>query len=401
MVDYLTFFTKAIKNIKNENRYRIFTEIEYLQGKAPIAFVPKLNKNVTVWCSNDYLGMSQNPKIISAMVEAVKNFGAGAGGTRNISGTNSIITKLEKEIALLHNKESALVFTSGYIANQATLGSLAKIMPNCIVFSDKDNHASIIHGIKESGLEKEIFDHNNMLHLEQLLKKYPKTQLKIIVFESVYSMSGEIINLKELCKLAKEYNAMTYIDEVHSAGLYNHDGAGIAAMMNLNNDIDVIQGTLAKAFGVIGGYIAAKSEIVDAVRSLAPSFIFTTALPPGIASGAYQSINHLRTSTIERSNHKNIVNYIKQKLRENCIDFMDNYDTHIIPLMVRDAELSKLIYMDLLENYSIYIQNINFPTVPRGTERLRITPTPLHTIEMADKLIFAISTLWKKYINKL
>ncbi len=395
--DYLSIFTDVINAVKNENRFRIFTELEYVSGKFPLAYAKKLEKYITVWCSNDYLGMGHHPKVIESMIETARKMGVGAGGTRNISGTNSPISDLENELAILHNKEAALVFTSGYIANQATLGVISKIMPNCVIFSDQDNHASIIHGIRDSRLNKEIFNHNDMQDLEARLQKYPLEQHKIIVFESVYSMSGEIVKLSEICNLALHYNALTYIDEVHSVGLYGNQGSGIASLLGLSNNIDIIQGTLAKAFGVIGGYIAAKREIIDAIRSLASGFIFTTALPPAISAAAVSSIRQLKQDDEKRALHKKMVNYVKKELGKANIPFLD-YGTHIIPVMVGNAKISRMICEKLLNDFGIYLQNINFPTVPKGSERLRITPTPLHTEEMADSLVYALKKVWEYYM---
>lgn len=396
MINYNKFFDNIIDKVKNENRYRTFTEIQYLHGRNPVAYCPTLNKEVIVWCSNDYLGMSQNQTVLNAMIDEVKRSGVGSGGTRNISGTNSAIVELEHELASLHKKEAALVFTSGYIANHAALSVLSKIIPDCIIFSDSDNHASMIHGISDSRLQKEIFQHNNTEHLEELLAKYDLLQPKLIVFESVYSMSGDIVKLKEILELAKKYNAMTYIDEVHSVGLYNHDGGGIAALYNLSDKITIIQGTLAKAFGAIGGYICADKVIIDAIRSIASSFIFTTSLPPSICKAATASIRYLREHNEMREKHQAIVSYLKAELQKRNIKIIDNR-THIVSVIVGDAKISKEMCQELLREYSIYLQNINFPTVPRGTERLRITATPLHTKEMVDILVNALYSLFKKY----
>lgn len=393
MINYTKIFSKAISQVKSEGRYRIFTELRYDNNKAPIVYNPKTNKNITVWCSNDYLGMSHHPNVVQAMIDATHIMGAGSGGTRNISGTNSPIVELEHELADLHNKERALVFTSGYVANQATLTALSKIIPDIIMFSDELNHASIIHGIKDSRAEKQIFRHSDIEHLEELLKLYPLNRPKIIIFESIYSMSGDIVPIKQICELATKYNAMTYIDEVHSVGLYGNRGAGIANLYGIEDKIDIMQGTLAKAYGVIGGYIAGKNEIVDAIRSYSPGFIFTTSLPPGVASAAAASIKYLKKSNLEREKHQEIVKKTKNKLLNAGIKFLDS-GAHIIPVMIGDPFKSQQIGEALLGRYGIYIQHINFPTVPRGTERLRITPTPMHTETMIEELTSALSDLF-------
>jgi len=393
MSDYLKIFRDSILAIKSEGRYRIFTELQYDNPKAPVAFSPFYNKEITVWCSNDYLGMSHHDKVIAAMIDATKLMGAGSGGTRNISGTNSPMVELEKELADLHNKEAGLVFTSGYISNQATLSTLTKIIPGLVVFSDELNHASIIQGIRDSKAVKHVFRHSDTKHLEELLKSYPTQQPKLIVFESVYSMLGDIAPLKEICDLAKHYNALTYIDEVHSAGLYGERGAGIANDLGVDDKIDIIQGTLAKAFGVIGGYITAKREIIDSIRLHSPGFIFTTSLPPGVSSAALASVRHLKSSDAERNLHQKVINKVKAKLTETNVKFIDN-GTHIIPVMVNDPFKCQSIGEALLRDHGIYIQHINFPTVPKGKERLRITPTPLHTDAMIEKLADALSALF-------
>lgn len=394
MSDYLKIFRDSIAAVKSEGRYRIFTELEYDNNKAPIAYCPKHKKEITVWCSNDYLGMSHHEKVVNAMINATQQMGAGSGGTRNISGTNSPMVELEKELADLHNKEAGLVFTSGYISNQATLSTLTKIIPDLIIFSDELNHASIIQGIRDSRAPKHVFRHSDTEHLEELLKLYPISQSKLIVFESVYSMLGDIAPLKEICDLAKRYNALTYIDEVHSAGLYGKRGAGIANQFGVDDKIDIIQGTLAKAFGVIGGYITAKQEIVDSIRLHAPGFIFTTALPPSVSNAALASVRHLKSSEVERGKHKEVISKVKTKLKKAQVAFIDN-DTHIIPVMVGDPFKCQAIGEALLKDYSIYIQHINFPTVPKGKERLRITPTPLHTDAMVEQLSDALSELFE------
>ena len=388
-MNYNKIFNDALSQVKLEGRYRIFTELQY-QNTSPVAYSARFNRDITVWCSNDYLGMSRNPQVIEAAIEATKLMGVGSGGTRNISGTNSPMVALEKELASLHNKEAALVFTSGYVANQASLSTLAKIIPNIVMFSDESNHASMIHGIKDGRSEKVVYRHNDMEHLEELLKQYPLEHPKLIVFESVYSMIGDISPIEAICDLAKKYNAMTYIDEVHSVGLYGDQGAGVAQMLGVVDKIDIFQGTLAKAFGVIGGYIAGSKECIDAIRSYAPGFIFTTSLPPAISNAALASVRILRSTNKERDTHKKMVNYVKGLLRNEGIEFIDN-DTHIIPVMVGDPVKCQSISETLLKDYGVYVQHINFPTVPRGKERLRITPTPLHTEEMAQYLVKSLA----------
>lgn len=392
MTNYKNLFIKAIDQVRTEGRYRTFTDLEYITDKAPLAFSRRFNRNITVWCSNDYLCMSKHPKVVSALVETAKNLGVGAGGTRNISGTSSPIVELEKEIASLHNKEAALVFTSGYVANQATLSTLPKILPNIVMISDESNHSSMIHGICDGRSEKYIFRHNDVEHLEEILKSIQADKPKIIIFESVYSMSGDIAPVKEICDLAEKYNALTYIDEVHSVGLYGDEGAGIAQSLGQSDRIDVIMGTLAKAYGVIGGYVAGSKEFIDAVRSYAPGFIFTTALPPGISKAATASIRHLRESNKERENLFDIIASLKQQLRANGVNFEDKR-THIVPIIIGDPVESQRLSETLLRDHGIYVQHINFPTVPKGKERLRITPCPLHTEEMVTELADTLGQL--------
>ncbi|MFV9927141.1 MAG: 5-aminolevulinate synthase [Candidatus Midichloria sp.] len=398
MVDYTHIFEKAIRSVREEERYRVFTEIEYKVGQAPYAYSKKLDKQIIVFCSNDYLGMSQHSVVIDTTIEVTKKCGVGAGGTRNISGTSSYIVELEAELANLHDKEAGLVFTSGYVANQATLTTLAKIMPDCVIFSDELNHASIIQGIRDSRLEKQIFLHNDLNHLESLLSQYPLEKPKLIVFESAYSMLGDVTPIGAVCDLAKKYQALTYIDEVHSVGLYGKGGAGMAEKLGVMDKIDIIQGTLAKAYGAIGGYITAKSVIVDAIRSLASGFIFTTALPPSIAAAATASIRYLRNNKEVRNKHQEAVKKVKKGFKDIGVNFLD-HGTHIIPVMVNDPFLVKKIAEDLLNDHDIYVQHINFPTVPRGKERLRVTPSPLHTDQMIERLISGFGSVFKK--NKI
>jgi 5-aminolevulinate synthase len=378
-------FEKTLNKIKQEERYRSFTELYYTDF--PKAFLPQLDKEITVWCSNNYLGMSCHPLLLKVFCQRAEEVGLGAGGTRNISGNQTDLVQLEASLADLHQKERALVFTSGFVANQASLGALGKVLTNGIIFSDSDNHASIIQGIKESGLAKEIFPHNNTVKLRELLEKYPKDQPKIIVFESLYSMSGTIAPFEEIITLAKKFGAMTYLDEVHAVGLYGERGEGKAGPYA--KDIDIIQGTLGKAFGSIGGYITGDDLVVDTIRSLAPGFIFTTALPPALAAAARASIDYLKSSKIERIKHREMVEKTKVALRKAKINLLEN-DSHIIPIIIGNAARAREISQELLVNYDLYLQHINYPTVPAGTERLRITPTPLHSDEMLDHLITSL-----------
>jgi 5-aminolevulinate synthase len=340
--------------------------------------------------------MGQHPKVIRAAIEATQQMGVGAGGTRNIGGNNHPLTILEKELADLHNKESALVFTSGYVANDTTLCTLGKILPDPVFFSDQNNHSSIIEGIRNSRCQKVVFAHSDMQDLRSQLEKIDINRPKIIVFESVYSMEGDISPIGEICKLAKEFKAMTYIDEVHSVGLYGDRGAGIAQSFGLMDEIDIIQGTLGKAYGVIGGYIAADDMIVDAIRSYAPGFIFTTALPPALAAASIASVRHLKESNLERIRHKEIITKLKNKLTEAKIDYLSN-ESHIISVMIYDQYLAKEVSVKLLEEHNIYVQHINYPTVPRGKERLRITPTPLHNEQMIDDFVKALKIVLNEY----
>ena len=396
MLDYKKLFHSSIDQIKKEGRYRTFTELQHNNYGSPEFFSPRFNKKITVWCSNDYLGMSQNASVRQAAIDAIRNSGTGTGGTRNISGTNSYIIELEREIADLHSKQLALIFTSGYIANQSTLSVLNKIIPDLVMFSDEFNHASIIHGIRESRAEKVIYQHIDVLDLENKLQQYPISTPKIIIFESVYSMLGDISPVKKICALAKKYNALTYIDEVHSVGLYGNRGAGIAELLGVEDKIDIIQGTLAKAIGVIGGYIAADSEIVDAIRSNAPGFIFTTSLPPAVCAAAACSIKYLKNHQNGRDIHQKIIDKVKGRLTACNIEFLDN-PTHIIPIIIGDPVKVEQISQRLLKDYGIYVQHINFPTVPKGSERLRITPTPLHTDEMIDYFIDSLSKVLTEF----
>ncbi len=391
MINYLEYFKKNLKNLKDDGNYRIFADLEKLAGNFPKALNYKENSvsEVIVWCSNDYLGMSQNKIVLESMIQALNKVGAGSGGTRNISGTNHYHVLLERELCYLHQKESALLFNSGYLANQATLSTLGKKLPECIFFSDEKNHASIIQGMKNSGAKKIIFKHNDLNDLEKNLKKYSEHPSKVIAFESVYSMDGDFSPIREICYLAKKYNAITFLDEVHAVGIYGQRGAGVAERDGVMDQVDIVQGTLAKAFGVIGGYITGKKDTIDFIRSFASGFIFTTSLPPCIAAGAYASIRHLKFSSSERQSLFKVVKDLKKSLKKNNIPFIDN-DSHIIPVIIGDPLLCKKASQILLDNFQVYVQPINYPTVPKGKERLRITASPQHTPRMIKNLVKAL-----------
>ena len=395
---YARAFKDALSRLRAEGRYRVFADIVRRRGGFPAGDHHSNAglKPITVWCSNDYLGMGQNPKVIAAMHAAIDAAGAGSGGTRNISGTHHYHVELEAELADLHGKEAALLFTSGFISNETTLSTLARLLPGCIIFSDEFNHASMIAGIKHSRASKHIFRHNDVGHLEELLRGADVTTPgvpKIIAFESVYSMDGDFGPVAAICDLAERYGAMTYLDEVHAVGMYGPRGAGVAARDGVAGRIDIIEGTLAKAFGVMGGYIAGDSAMVDCVRSFAPGFIFTTSLPPAITAGALASVRHLKSSDVERKAHGERVARLKKLLAEAGLPAAPS-DSHIVPLIVGDAALCKAVCDELLSVHRIYVQPINYPTVPRGTERLRLTPSPLHTDAMMDELVKAIDTVW-------
>ena len=402
MVNYNNFFNDNLKLLKEEGRYRTFADLEKIAGNFPKALNYNDNnvKEVTVWCSNDYLGMSQNKNVLSEMSKAIHKVGAGSGGTRNISGTNHYHVLLERELCYLHQKESALLFNSGYLANQATLSTLGKNLPNCYFLSDEKNHASMIQGIKHSNAKKIIFKHNSVNDLEDKLKKIPIEDSKVIAFESVYSMDGDFSPIKSIVRLAKKYNALTYLDEVHAVGIYGKRGAGVAEKMGVMKDIDILQGTLAKAFGVMGGYISGSKNLIDYIRSNASGFIFTTSLPPCIAAGAYTAMRHLKYSAHEREKQFEVVKKLKEELLNVNIPFID-HQSHIIPVIIGDAKLCKTASQKLLDDFNIYVQPINYPTVPMGTERLRITPTPLHTDEMIKKLVKGLQSVFSNLNIKL
>src|SRR5581483_6421768 len=370
-MNYEAFFSGALARLKGERRYRVFADLERLAGRFPHAVwhSPQGPRDVVVWCSNDYLGMGQHPKVIGAVVETATRMGAGAGGTRNIAGTNHPLVELERELADLHHKEASLVFTSGYVSNETGIATIAKLLPNCLLLSDAWNHNSMIEGVRRSGSEKQIFRHNDTAHLEELLQRAGAERPKLIVFESLYSMDGDVAPINRICDLAAHYGALTYIDEVHAVGMYGPRGGGMAEQQGVMDRVDVIEGTLAKAFGCLGGYIAGRADLIDAVRSYAPGFIFTTALPPAICAAATAAIRHLKTSSFERQRHQDRAGRVKAVLGAAGLPVMTN-QTHIVPVFVGDAEKCKEATDLLLADHGIYIQPINYPTVPKGTERL-------------------------------
>jgi 5-aminolevulinate synthase len=393
--DHEAFFEAELTHLRDEGRYRVFAELERIAGQFPRArrYKDGAVQDVTIWCANDYLGMGQNSKVIEATCDALRALGAGAGGTRNISGNSHEHILLEQELADLHGKESALLFTSGYVSNWASLSALAGGIPNCVVLSDAGNHASMIEGIRHSHAERRIFKHNDLRDLERHLKDIAPDRPKLIAFESVYSMDGDIGDIRGICDLADKYGAMTYLDEVHAVGMYGPRGGGIAEREGLMDRITVIEATLGKAFGCVGGYIAASKQLCDYVRSFSSGFIFTTALPPAIAAGARTAVVHLKNSEFERQRQRRAVTKVRNALKAIGIPMMDN-QSHIIPVMVGNAAKCKMISDILLDQHGIYIQPINYPTVPKGTERLRITPGPFHTDEDIQKLVNALSELW-------
>ncbi|GGH11274.1 5-aminolevulinate synthase [Alsobacter metallidurans] len=397
-MNYEAFFERAVAALKGENRYRVFADLERVAGRFPhaIRHTPAGPQPVVVWCSNDYLGMGQHPDVIDAMASTARRMGAGAGGTRNISGNHHPVVQLEAELADLHGKQGALVFTSGYVSNLTGIATIARLIPNCLILSDALNHNSMIEGVRNAGCDKAVFRHNDMGHLEELLRAAGPERPKLIVFESVYSMDGDIAPIGQICDLAERYGAMTYIDEVHAVGLYGPRGAGVAERDGEMARIDVIEGTLAKAYGCLGGYIAGKASVVDAVRSHAPGFIFTTTLPPAVAAAALASVRHLKASGAERARHQQQAARTKAALAAAGLPLMET-PTHIVPLMVCDAELCKAASDRLLEQHGLYIQPINYPTVPRGAERLRITPTPLHDDALIAELTAALVEVWDHF----
>ncbi len=395
-MDYNSFFDLALDRLHDERRYRVFADLERLAGRYPHAtwHSPRGERNVVMWCSNDYLGMGQHPKVVGAMVETATRTGTGAGGTRNIAGNNHELIQLEAELADLPGKEAALVFTSGYVSNQTGIATLAKLIPDCLILSDALNHNSMIEGIRQSGCERVVFRHNDMAHLEELLRAH-RGRPMLVVCESLYSMDGDIAPLAKICDLAERYGAMTYVDEVHAVGMYGPRGGGIAERDGVMHRIDLLEGTLAKSFGCLGGYIAGNTNIIDAIRSHAPGFIFTTALPPAICSAATAAIRHLKSSRWERERQQDRAARVKAILIAAGIPVMSS-DTHIVPVFVGDPEMCKKACDLLLEDHGIYIQPINYPTVPKGTERLRITPTPFHDDALIDQLANAMLLVWDR-----
>jgi 5-aminolevulinate synthase len=395
-MNYKAFFDTALNRLHDERRYRVFADLERIAGRFPqtIWHAPEGPREIIVWCSNDYLGMGQHPKVIGAMVETATRMGSGAGGTRNISGTNHPLVELEAELADLHGKESALIFTSGYVSNQTGISTLAKLIPNVLILSDAYNHNSMIEGVRQSGCEKKIFRHNDLAHLEELLIE-AGDRPKLILFESIYSMDADIAPISAICDLAEKYAAMTYIDEVHAVGMYGKRGAGVCERDGVMHRLDVIEGTLGKAYGCFGGYIAGSHAMCDAIRSYAPGFIFTTALPPAVCAAAAASIRHLKNSQWERDKHQDRVARVKAVLTASGLPVMPS-DTHIVPIAVGDPEKCKAASDMLLADHGIYIQPINYPTVPKGTERLRVTPSPYHDDKMIDALATALVDVWER-----
>jgi 5-aminolevulinate synthase len=394
-MDYEGFFKQRLDALKAEGHYRVFADLERKAGDFPRAHDYASGREITVWCSNDYLGMGQHPAVRAAMHEAIDKVGSGAGGTRNISGTTHYHVVLEQELSTLHRKPAALIFTSGYVANDAALATLASQMPNCIVFSDALNHASMIQGIRHGRTEKQIFNHNDPTDLAKHLAAAEPNRPKLVAFESVYSMDGDVAPIGELCDVAHRYGALTYLDEVHAVGLYGPTGAGVAERDGVIDQVDIVQGTLAKAFGLVGGYVATSAAIVDFIRSYAPGFIFTTSLPPAICAGAIASIRHVKAAGELRTRHQERTARVMHRLKEANLPVMPS-QSHIVPVLVGDARLCKEASDELMERHRIYVQPINFPTVPYGTERLRLTPTPQHSDADIDRLVAALSDVWSR-----
>jgi 5-aminolevulinate synthase len=396
-MDYEEELAGALRALKQEGRYREFADIRRKRGNFPHAsyFSADGQRAIKVWCSNDYIGMGQHPKVLEAMHEAIETAGAGAGGTRNISGTTHYHVELERELADLHGKASSLLFTSGYVANEAALSTLARILPGCVIFSDEQNHASMIEGIRHGGGPKRIWAHNDVEDLDRQLSEYSADTPKVVAFESVYSMDGDIAPIAEICAVAKKHNALTYLDEVHAVGIYGPRGGGIADREGLMGEVDIIEGTLAKGFGLMGGYIAASSNMIDAIRSYAPGFIFTTSLAPAIVAGAVASVRYLKESQKERAELQERARELKDRMTAASLPVLEN-PSHIVPVMVGDPVRCKKLTDALLERFGIYVQPINYPTVRRGTERIRLTPAPYHTAEDMDYLMKALNILWQE-----
>jgi 5-aminolevulinate synthase len=394
---YNNIISNKLQSLKDSGQYRNFISINRINGHYPKAWVEGIENEVIVWCSNDYLGMSQHPKVIKAMQEAVQNYGVGSGGSRNIGGTHAYFSKLEASLAEWHHKESALVFPTGYSSNDATLQCLLRLFPGIMVFSDELNHASIVNGIRSTSVDRAIFRHNDVEHLESLLKAQPLDRPKIIIFESIYSMDGDIAPIKQIVKLAKKYNALTFIDEVHAIGMYGHRGAGIANKLGIEDQIDFIQATMAKAIGVIGGYIAASALLIDAIRSFAPGFIFTTSLPPGVVAACHASVEHLKKSTKERDLLHKKTALLRAKLYDANIPVMEQSQSHILPVLIGDVTKCKAAARRLLELHQIYLQPINSPSVPLGTERFRVNVTPNHTEFQIDQLVRALVEVFEHF----
>jgi 5-aminolevulinate synthase len=396
-MNYNDFFSKALGRLRDERRYRVFADLERIAGRFPHAYwhSPEGRREVVIWCSNDYLGMAQHPKVVGAMTETAARMGTGAGGTRNIAGTNHPLIELERELADLHNKPAALVFTSGYVSNATGIATIASLLPTCLILSDALNHNSMIEGVKRAGCDKQIWRHNDLAHLEELLRAADPGRPKLIVFESLYSMDGDVAPIHAICDLAKRYNAMTYVDEVHAVGMYGKRGGGITDRDDVAARVDVIEGTLAKAFGCLGGYITGSTELIDAVRSYAPGFIFTTALPPANWAEANEAFRHLNDSQCDRARPQERAARVKAVLTAAGLPVMA-CDTHIVPLLVGDPEKCKAACDLLLAEHGIYIQPINYPTVPRGMERLRITPSPYHDDALIDRLAEALADVWER-----